>query len=170
MFKSQSLFLGKLKIIIIAMNHGLPKFNMYSSDDWYSFILPCLSLTLFPLFHMVRVTAVTMENEVGEEYVLTSLSKGMTRRKTVGHIFWNAWSTIVNQAQMVMLYILSSLPIIEKLSNYNGTGYQLLESILGDENVRALLFFFPLLLLMYVVVIVAQVARELLLPKDVSKT
>lgn len=162
------LFISVQYGLIVAMKNGFPKFNLYSGDDWYSFILPCLSLTLFPLFHMVKVTAVAMENEAGEEYVQTALSKGMSRGRVVMHIFWNAWSTIVNQSQMVMLYILSSLPIIEKLANYNGAGYQLLESILKNDAILSLLFFLPFLFLMYVIVMLAQLARGWLLPKDVG--
>lgn len=162
------LFITLQYILILLMQNGFPKFNLFNDDDWYSFIIPCLSLTLFPLFHMVKVTAVAMENEMGEEYIRTAESKGMTRRRVIGHIFWNAWSTIVNQSQMVMLYILSSLSIIEKLSNYNGAGYQLLESILKNDSVLALLFFLPFLILMYLVVMLAQFARDRFLPKDVN--
>lgn len=162
------LFITLQYILILLMQNGFPKFNLFNDDDWYSFIIPCLSLTLFPLFHMVKVTAVAMENEMGEEYIRTAESKGLTRRRVIGHIFWNAWATIVNQSQMVMLYILSSLSIIEKLSNYNGAGYQLLESILKNDSVLALLFFLPFLILMYLVVMLAQFARDRFLPKDVN--
>lgn len=162
------LFITLQYILILLMQNGFPKFNLFNDDDWYSFTIPCLSLTLFPLFHMVKVTAVAMENEMGEEYIRTAESKGMTRRRVIGHIFWNAWATIVNQSQMVMLYILSSLSIIEKLSNYNGAGYQLLESILKNDSVLALLFFLPFLILMYLVVMLAQFARDRFLPKDVN--
>lgn len=163
------LFISVQYLIIIAMRYGLPSFHMYSSDDWYSFIFPCICLSIFPLFHMVKVTIVSMENEVGEEYVRTAISKGMTDRRVMEHMFWNGWSTIVNQSQMVMLYIISSLPIIEKLSNYKGAGYQLLVSIFSYDHVRSLLLFLPFLILMFFVVIVAQFAREWFLPKDVDK-
>lgn len=162
------LFITVQYIFILAMNHGFPSFNLYNNEDWYSFIISCVSLTIYPLFHMVKMTAVSMENEVGEEYVRTAFAKGMNRRQVLAHIFWNAWATIVNQSHMVMLYILSSLPIIEKLSNYNGAGYQLLESIFAYESVRAVLFFIPFMLLMYLVVMVSQFARGRVMPKDVD--
>jgi len=164
------LFIAIQYLIILAIHRGFPPFELYSSDQWYSFIIPCLSLTLFPLFHMVRLTVTTMNNEAGEDYVQTAQSKGMSKWRVIGHVFANSWVTIVNQAQMVMLYILSSLPIIEKLANYHGAGYLLLESILNNDNVLALLFFLPLLLLMYVVVIISQLVRGRLLEKDVNET
>src|SRR5699024_3249062 len=163
------LFIAIQYLIIIAMKSGFPPFDMYSSDEWYSFLLPCLSLTLFPLFHMVKITVVAMESEVGEEYVRTAVSKGMTENRVLIHMFWNGWSTMVNQSQTVMLYIVSSLPIIEKLSNYKGAGNQLLDSIFAYDHVRALLFFLPFLVMMYVVVMLAQFARGYFLPKDVKK-
>lgn len=164
------LFIAIQYLLILAIHRGFPRFDLYNSDHWYSFIIPCISLTLFPLFHMIRLTVTTMNNEAGEDYVQTAQSKGMSKWRVIRHVFANSWVTVVNQAQMVMLYILSSLPIIEKLANYHGAGYQLLESILTNENILALLFFLPLLLLMYVVVVIAQLARGRLLAKDVGET
>lgn len=162
------LFISIQFLLTLAMKHGFPNFNLYSSDDWYSFIIPSISLMVFPLFHMIKMTAATMEIEVGEEYVRTALAKGMTRRRVLAHIFGNAWSTVINQSHIILLYILSSLPIIEKLANYNGVGYQLLESIFNNEVINAVVFFLPLLILLYVIVLFAQLARGLFLPKDVS--
>src|SRR5690625_2007991 len=163
------LFIAIQFLLTLAMKQGFPKFNLYSSDDWYSFIIPCISLTVFPFFHMVKLTATTMEIEVGEEYVRTALAKGMTKQRVLVHIFWNACSAIINQSHIILLYILSSLPIIEKLSNYNGAGYQLLESVLNNEAVRAVVFFLPFLILLYIVVFFAQLIRKWLLPKDVME-
>src|SRR5699024_4707077 len=163
------LFIAIQYLLILAIHRGFPKFDLYNSDQWYSFIIPCLSLTLFPLFHMIRLTVTTMNGEAGEDYVQTAQAKGMSRWRVIGHVFANSWVTILNQAQMIMLYILSSLPIIEKLANYHGAGYQLLESILVNENVLALLFFLPFLLLMYIVVIISQLVRGRTLAKDVGE-
>ncbi|WP_217587573.1 ABC transporter permease subunit [Lentibacillus saliphilus] len=154
--------------LILLMQKGFPEFNLFSSDDWYSFIIPSLALTIYPLFHMIKMTLVTMDHESSQEYVRTVLSKGMTRSRTTVHIFWNALSTILNQSHMVLLYILSSLPIIEKLSNYNGAGYQLLESILDDEVIWAFMFFLPFLAMMFIVMVLVELARIWLLPRDVS--
>lgn len=162
------LFISIQYLLIKAMHNGLPTFNLYNSDDWYSFIIPCIAITVFPLFHMVKVTAVALENEVGEDYVRTAQAKGLPMKRVLAHMFWNAWTTIVGQSQMVMLYIVSSLPIIEMMSNYHGAGYQFLESILNYEHVLALLFFLPFLLLMYGIVLLAQFAQERFLTKDVS--
>lgn len=150
------LFICIQYLLILAMHHGLPKFELFTSDHWYSFIVPMISLTIFPFFHIVRMTMTAMENEANKNYVRTAQAKGMERIRVIGHIFWNVLPTIINQSQMIMLYILSSLPIIEKLANYHGAGYQLLDSILDHENVYALLYFLPLLLLMYITVIVTQ--------------
>src|SRR5699024_8219211 len=125
-----------------------------------------ISLTLFPLFHMVKVTMVALENEVGEEYVRTALSKGMKGNRVLIHMLGNGFPTIVNQSQTVMLYIISSLPIIEKLSNYKGAGYQFLDSVFAYDHVRALLFFLPFLIIMYIIVMLTQFTREVFLPED----
>ncbi|MFD2043458.1 ABC transporter permease subunit [Ornithinibacillus salinisoli] len=163
------LFISCHYLLLVLMRHGLPRFNIYSNDDWYSFIIPLVAIMIFPLSHMVKVTSVAMENEMSEEYVRTVLSKGLTRYKALVHMVWNCWSTIINQSQLVIIYILSSLPIIEKLSNYNGAGYQLLQSILEDEDVRALAFMLPLLVIVFTVTILSLAMKYWLVPKGVRE-
>src|SRR5699024_10476220 len=99
------LFIAIQYLIIIAMKSGFPPFEMYSSDAWYSFLLPCLSLTLFPLFHMVKITVVAMESEVGEEYVRTAVSKGMTENRVLINMILNGWLVMVYLSLNSMFYI-----------------------------------------------------------------
>ncbi|TFB14638.1 ABC transporter permease [Filobacillus milosensis] len=156
-----------IAIQYLLMRAGLPKFGLFGNEEWYSFIIPLISLTIFPLAHMIKVTVVAMENEMGQDYVRTVFSKGLNKVEAIKHMFWNCWSTMVNQSQMVMLYILSSLPIIEKISSYNGAGYQLLQSILNNEDIRALGLMLPFLILMFLVVVISQAIKNWYIPKEV---
>ncbi|SEQ02445.1 oligopeptide transport system permease protein [Piscibacillus halophilus] len=161
------LFIAIQYMLIIFMRHGLPQFSLFGHNEWYSFIIPLISVMIYPVIHMAKFTVVSMENEMGQDYVRTVFSKGLTKFDAMKHMIWNCFSPIMNQSQMVMLYILSSLPIIERISSYNGAGYQLLVAILGNEDVRALSFMLPFLFLMFLVVLVTQFLRYWLVPKEV---
>ncbi|SET22965.1 oligopeptide transport system permease protein [Oceanobacillus limi] len=160
------LFIAIQYLLIKLIQAGLPRFHLFGSDYWYSFIIPLISLMIFPLLHMVRMTVVAMESEMSQEYVRTVLAKGLSRIQAIKHILRNCWSTIINQSQWVMLYIISSLPIIERLSNYNGAGDQLLYSILNNEDIRAFALMLPFLLIMFFIHVGANVLKFIILPKE----
>ncbi|RPF51073.1 ABC transporter permease [Aquisalibacillus elongatus] len=162
------LFISIQYLLIVLMRNGLPQFSIFGDEHWYNFIIPLVALMIFPIAHLVKFTVVSMENEMGQDYVRTAFSKGMTRLEAIKHMFWNSFGPLMNQSQMVMLYILSSLPIIEKVSNYNGAGYQLLESILANEEMRALALMIPFLFIMFIVVLTTQVLKHQFVPKDVT--
>ncbi|GAA0315420.1 hypothetical protein GCM10008967_02460 [Bacillus carboniphilus] len=155
--------------LIKLMRAGFPQFDLYGHENWYSFIMPLIVITIFPYLHMVKFTSASLANEMGQEYLRTAYAKGVGHVKALKHMLWNCWSTIINQSQLVMIYILSSLPIIEKLSSYNGAGYQLLESILKQDAVRALAFIIPFLGLMFIVIVVSQMIKYRLIPKEVRE-
>lgn len=162
------LFIALQYALILAIQKGLPNFSLYGHNHWYSFIIPFISISLFPFIHMVKFTSAALEREMGQEYLRTVYAKGLGDRKAIIHILWNCWGTILNQAQLVMLYILSSLPIIEKLSGYNGAGIQLLASILSHDNVRAFGFMLPFLFLMFVTILLSQIIKFSLVPSEVG--
>ena len=114
---------------------------------------------------MIKMTAAGLENEAGQEYIRTVYSNGGTHLSALKHMIWNCGPTLLNQSQLVMIYILSSLPIIEKLSSYNGAGYQLLLSILDNEEIRALAFMIPFLFLMFFVIVFSQSIKYRWFPK-----
>lgn len=160
------LFIAIQYILIKLMQVGFPNFSLFGNESWYSFMIPLVSIMIYPIIHMSRFTLESMENEMGQDYVRTVFSKGLSKMSAMKHILKNCFSPIVNQSQMVMLYILSSLPIIERVSSYNGAGYQLLVAIIGNEDVRALAFMLPFLILMFLVVLGSQVLRYWLVPRE----
>ncbi|WP_163100395.1 ABC transporter permease [Peribacillus alkalitolerans] len=160
------LYIAIQYMFIKLISLGFPHFNLYGSDHWYSFILPLFAVSLFPFIHMSNFTTAALENEMGQEYLRTAYAKGLGTSKALVHMLWNCWSTLLNQTQLVMLYILSSLPIIEKLSGYNGAGYQLLQSILENEEARALAYMLPFLGFMFTAIVLAQVLKNVLVPKE----
>ncbi|WP_264738367.1 ABC transporter permease [Cytobacillus firmus] len=162
------LFIAIQYLLILMMQQGLPHFKLYGHENWYSFLLPLISLSVFPFLHMSRFTSAALENEMGEEYVRTTYAKGLGDFKALLHMLWNCWSPILNQAQLVMLYILSSLPIIEKLAGYNGAGKELLFSISSNDEIKALSLMLPFLFIMFITIILSQIAKFWLVPKGRS--
>ncbi|RTR31819.1 ABC transporter permease subunit [Robertmurraya yapensis] len=157
-------YIGLQYILIKLVANGYLQMNLFGNDDWYSFILPMIAVTIFPMLFMMKFTSTSLENEVGQDYLRTARSKGLQRLFILKHMLWNCWPSILNQAQFVMLYILSSLPIIEKLSSYQGAGYHLLDSIFKNEDVRSLAFMLPYLVFMFATVVLSKLVKHWLVP------
>lgn len=153
--------------LLIKLFHTelIPRFSLYGNDHWYNFIIPMLALSLFPLVYMIKFTAASLESEMGRDYIRTARSKGLLTMGELKHMLWNCLPSILNQTQFVMLYILSSLPIIEKLSSYQGAGYHLLASIQSNEDPRALAFMLPYLFLMFATVIFSKIVNLRFVPQ-----
>ena len=158
------LYIAFQYLLIKLIKVGLPDFNLYGNDNWYSFLFPTIAITIFPMVHMAKFLYVSLQHESKQNYIKTSLAKGMTDLQVLLHMLRNCASALLHQTQIIMLYILTSLPIIEKLSNFHGAGYQLLESILHNEDNRAMGLIIPFLCLMLVVITIAQLAKTKLLP------
>jgi ABC-type dipeptide/oligopeptide/nickel transport system permease component len=86
--------------------------NFWESD----FLLSCI-LMFSPMMYISRLIRITVEQEMGEQYVLTARSKGLTNRQVFyQHIFKNCLPKLLNEASTVFTMILSSLLILEYLS------------------------------------------------------
>lgn len=157
-------YIGLQYILIKLVANGFLQMNLFGNDDWYSFLLPMIAVTIFPMLYMMKFTTTSLENEVGQDYLRTARSKGLQRLSILKHMLWNCLPSILNQAQFVMLYILSSLPIIEKLSSYQGAGYHLLDSIFKNEDVRSLAFMLPYLVFMFATVVLSKLVKHWLVP------
>jgi oligopeptide transport system permease protein len=163
------LYISIQYLLIKLIRLGLPHIHLFGHEQWYSFIIPLISLIIFPLTHMVKFTSTTLENEMGREYIRTVYAKGLGHVKALLHMLWNCWPAILNQAQLTMLYILTSLPIIEKLSGYNGAGKELLGSILRNDEIRSLALMLPFLLLMFAIIVLSQSLKYYLMPIEVEE-
>lgn len=159
------LFITIQYLMIKLMRAGLPHFSLYGQEHWYNFIIPTMAITLFPLIHMAKYVSMSLENEASQEYVRTSYSKGLLNIHVILHMLKNSLQGIMNQTQIVMIYILTSLPIIEKLSSYRGASYQLLESIQKNEDVRALAYMIPFLLIMFLTIVIMESLKRWVLPQ-----
>lgn len=152
-------------LIIKLFELGFPKFTLFGHEEPHSFIIPLVALSIYPIIHISKTIYSSLDNEANQEYVQTAKAKGLETPRIYVHMIWNCWGSILNQVQVVMLYIFTSLPIIEYLSGYIGLGYQLLGSILSGEVNRAIGLLLPFLILMFMAVILAKLLSIRLVPK-----
>ncbi|MCP4142818.1 MAG: ABC transporter permease subunit [Chloroflexi bacterium] len=104
-------------------------------------ILPALVLAARPLAQISRVTFVTIEEILLQDYVRTAHSKGLRQRAvTAVHVFRNAAISILTTIGLSLRFSLSSLPVVEFFFGWAGIGFTLLKAISQrDDNLTVIL-------------------------------
>lgn len=104
-------------------------------------ILPALVLAARPLAQITRMTFVTVEDILLQDYVRTAHSKGLRQRTvTAVHVIRNAAIPILTTIGLSLRFSLSSLPVVEFFFGWAGLGFTLLKAISQrDDNLTVIL-------------------------------
>ncbi len=121
--------------LMTLMEWGLPHFSVYMADNWYSFILPSLLLTLFPTAYLARITSMALGSQEKQLYVLFARTKGIRERMLLWkHMLRNCWSGILDFMPTLITVLLSNLLLVEYLTQFKGAAYRLFQAV-GYHNV-----------------------------------
>ena len=135
-------------------------------------LLPiALTLAARPLAYVTMVTATTIEEVLRRDYIRTAYSKGLSRRQVLLRHAWpNTVSTILSTLPPMLLFALSSLPIVEFVFNWPGVGQELIFRVVASPapnaaNAALVGFLLASLGMTYVLVfLLVETARERLEP------
>ncbi len=161
-FSLPTFFMGILLIFIFAYTLGwFPAGGIYPTawnnsalnlrpDIWGQILvrlqylfLPALTLTMFSYGGFLLLTRATMQEALGEDYILTARAKGVGERTILmKHAFKNASLPIITSSALAFGGILSGAIITETIFNWPGIGLWLYRSVLfKDFPVMQALFY-----------------------------
>ncbi|MGQ4809757.1 Glutathione transport system permease protein GsiC [Candidatus Entotheonellaceae bacterium PAL068K] len=96
----------------------------------YVSILPCLTLTLVVVAHIMRMTRAAIINVLDSLFIEMAHLKGLTRsRIIVHHAFPNALSPIINVIVLNLAYLVVGVVVVEVVFVYPGLGQLLVDSV-----------------------------------------
>lgn len=96
----------------------------------YSIILPCLTLTLVVIAHMMRQTRAAIINILASAYIEMAHFKGLKRlRVIVVHAFPNSLSPVINVIALNLAYLVVGVVIVEVVFVYPGLGQLMVDSV-----------------------------------------
>ena len=102
-------------------------------------ILPALVLAARPIAQIARITYVKIREVLGEDYIRTAYSKGLTgRRVLLRHAMRNAAIPILTTLTVSLRFCLSSLPVVEYFFAWPGAGFILLKAIARQDDNTAI--------------------------------
>jgi peptide/nickel transport system permease protein len=104
--------------------------QMSFAQKIYSIVLPCLTLTLVVMAHMMRQTRAAIINILASPFIEMARLKGIKRmRVIVLHAFPNALSPVINVVAINLAYLIVGVVIVEVVFVYPGLGQLLVDSV-----------------------------------------
>ncbi|GIN37376.1 MULTISPECIES: ABC transporter permease subunit [Heyndrickxia] len=120
----------QLSIIALYEMGWIPHIKIYGSDSIDNYIICILFLSIYPFFYVANITYTSFKEEESNDYIRTAKSKGIHTFKILYiHILKNCMPTILSHTNTVILYILSNLFIVERLTDFRGAAFYFWESV-----------------------------------------
>ncbi|MGM8216071.1 ABC transporter permease subunit [Bacillaceae bacterium W0354] len=135
-------------MLLELIDFGLPRIDLYGEDGLSNVILGIIFLTIYPTMYIAKSVNLSLQEEQGYDYVRTAISKGTSEKKIISrHMLSNAYIKLLGQFPTVMLYIISSLFIVEHLMMYRGATVRLFEHMADPQVLFGFALFFSLIML-----------------------
>ncbi len=122
-----SFILGSLFLYLFSQRlKWLPAFG----DKWTGYILPVITLALYPLSYITRLTRSSMLDVLGQDYIRTAKAKGVSRGNIIfGHAMKNSLIPVITYFGPMLAYIVTGSLVVEKIFGVPGIGGKFVTSI-----------------------------------------
>jgi peptide/nickel transport system permease protein len=96
--------------------------------------LPALSMAVFSLAPLARVTRASMLAALGSDFVRTARASGLSRRRVVYiYAFRNAVLPVITTMGMVFSFLLGANVLIERVFSWPGIGSYAIEALIASD-------------------------------------
>ncbi len=127
-----SYFFGYLLILLFSVRLGLLPTSGIATPA--SYLLPAVTLALYPTSVMVRLTRASMLDVVGEDFVRHARARGLSpRRVVVRHALRVALNPVVTYGGLVLGGLLGGAVIVERVFGMPGIGRLVVDAVNGRD-------------------------------------
>lgn len=125
----------------------------------FHYILPVISLAVYPTSVVTRLMRNSFSEEMDKEYVIMANAKGLSRTQTVAtHILKNAWIPVLNYIGPTAAFLVTGSFVVESIFTIPGLGREFVLAI-GNRDYTMIM---GLTIFMGLVVIVINLLTDLL--------
>ena len=97
-------------------------------------ILPVITLALYPMAYITRLTRSSMLDVLGQDYIRTARAKGLSGPKIIyGHALKNSLIPVLTYIGPMLAYIVTGSLVVEKIFAVPGIGRQFVSSITNRD-------------------------------------
>lgn len=126
-----SFIIGSLLLLWIAVElNWLPA----NGEAEGGLILPVITLMLYPMAYITRLTRSSMLDVLGQDYIRTAKAKGVSGRKIIfGHALKNSLIPVITYFGPMLAYIVTGSLVVEKIFAVPGIGRDFVNSITNRD-------------------------------------
>lgn len=167
--------LGRLDFIYLSPDHvtGFYLIDAALAGDWETWsgalkqlVLPSITLALFTLAPIARMTRAAMLTALSSDFIRTARASGLTRRKVLfSYAFRNALLPVVTTLGMVFSFTLGANVLVEKVFAWPGIGSYAVEALVVSDYAAVQGFVLAMALLFVVLNLAIDLIYALIDPR-----
>lgn len=126
-----SFIMGSLLLVLFAVKLAVLPANGSTSEG---LILPIITLALYPMAYITRLTRSSMLDVLGQDYIRTAKAKGVSKWKIIfGHALKNSLIPVITYFGPMLAYIVTGSLVVEKIFAVPGIGRAFVMSITNRD-------------------------------------
>lgn len=126
-----SFIMGTLLLIIFAIKFRIFPANGTTAEG---LILPVITLSLYPMAYITRLTRSSMLDVLGQDYIRTARAKGVAPKNVIfKHALKNSLIPVVTYFGPMLAYIVTGSLVVEQIFAVSGIGRAFVNSIINRD-------------------------------------
>ena len=126
-----SFIMGSLLLVLFAVKLAILPANGATAEG---LILPIITLALYPMAYITRLTRSSMLDVLGQDYIRTAKAKGVSKWKIIfGHALKNSLIPVITYFGPMLAYIVTGSLVVEKIFAVPGIGRAFVMSITNRD-------------------------------------
>lgn len=126
-----SFIMGSLLLVTFAVRLAILPAN---GSTPAGLILPIITLALYPMAYITRLTRSSMLDVLGQDYIRTAKAKGVSRNSIIfGHALKNSLIPVITYFGPMLAYIVTGSLVVEQIFAVPGIGRAFVSSITNRD-------------------------------------
>lgn len=126
-----SFIMGSLLLVLFTVSLTLLPAN---GTTWKGLILPIITLSLYPMAYITRLTRSSMLDVLGQDYIRTAKAKGVSSMNIIfGHALKNSLIPVITYFGPMLAYIVTGSLVVEQIFAVPGIGRSFITSITNRD-------------------------------------
>ena len=158
-----SFILATILLLVFAMQLNLV--DVFNATN-PSYVLPVISLTLYPMSYITRLTKSSMLDVLGQDYIRTARAKGVRESLVIfKHALRNALIPVITYVGPMIAGILTGSMVVETVFTTGGLGTEFVRSINNQDYPLIMATTIFLAVLMVAATLISDLIYKLVDPK-----
>ena len=126
-----SFIIGSLLLVLFSIKLGILPANGTTAKG---LVLPIITLALYPMAYITRLTRSSMLDVLGQDYIRTAKAKGVSPVKIIfGHALKNSLIPVITYFGPMLAYIVTGSLVVEQIFAVPGIGRAFVSSITNRD-------------------------------------